>query len=111
MAERLEFTTPYRWDTRGFGVLPAGQYECAIPGATGKAAIKGNLTVIPAGAAGYATAWIGNVSTPNVSALNWNATDLAVANQIDVPLAPDGTFKIYINTPASIIFDLVGYWT
>lgn len=111
MAESLEFTTPYRWDTRGFGVLPPGQYECIIPKAAGKAAIKGNLTVVPAGEAGYATAWIGNTPTPNVSALNWNASDLAVANQIDVPLAPDGSFKIYIHAPASIIFDLVGFWS
>lgn len=110
MADKFEFTAPYRWDTRGFGVIPAGQYDLGIPGASGKVGIKGNLTIVPATAAGYATAWIGNTPAPNFSSLNFSPSTGPVANQVDVALASDGTFKVYISAPASIIFDLVGFW-
>lgn len=110
MAERFEFTTPYRWDTRDyFGPLKPGKYLVTIPNAAGKIGVKGNLTIVPANSAGYATAW-GKGTQPNASSLNWSLGTGPIANQIDVDLLPDGSFWVYIHGAASIVFDLKGFW-
>lgn len=111
MAERLEFAEAPRWDTRGFGApLPAGEYTVQLAGSTGKVGAKVNLAIANMTGAGFGTTWSGGMR-PDKSAINWNANTGAIANQIDVALAADGTFKIYISSPAHIIIDLVGYWS
>lgn len=110
MTNGFEFASAPRWDTRGFGnPLPAGEYEVSLAGAAGKAGAKVNLAVLSAPYAGFATVWPGTAGRPNTSALNYPAA-AAIANQVDVPLSPNGTFKVFISTPGHIIFDLVGYW-
>lgn len=109
IADKFDFRTPARWDSRPFGKLPVGQYGVSLPDSVGKKGIKCNLTIANPAVPGYATAWQGITPTPTVSSVNF--TNQNVANQIDVPLAPDGTFKVYISAPADIIVDLVGYWT
>jgi LAS superfamily LD-carboxypeptidase LdcB len=112
VADKLEFAEAPRWDTRGFGnPLPAGEYVVKLQGSDGKVGAKVNLAIANMVGAGFGTAWSGATSRPDKSAINWNANTGAIANQIDVALAPDGSFKIYINSPAHIIIDLVGYWS
>lgn len=113
MAERLEFTTHARWDSRPYGVLPAGSWGVILPGSVGKAAVKANLTIIGGAGPGYATAWQdahAGTDRPEASSVNFTAGQV-ICNQIDVPLRTDGGFTVYLSAPASIIVDLVGYWT
>lgn len=113
MADKFEFGDSFpRWDTRGFGPtpLPAGQYNCKLQGSEGKVAAKVNLVITAPTAAGFATAWSGDKPLPNESSINY-AAGQTIANQIDVPLAADGSFKIHTHTPCHIIVDLVGYWS
>lgn len=111
VADKLEFAEAPRWDTRGFGApIPAGEYVVQLAGSAGKVGAKVNLAIANMTDAGYGTTWASG-ARPDKSAINWNANTGAIANQIDVALAADGTFKIYISSPAHIIIDLVGYWS
>lgn len=112
VADKLEFAEAPRWDTRGFGApIPAGEYRVELQGSPGKVGAKVNLTIANMVGAGFATTWSGATGRPDRSAINWNANTGAIANQIDVPLAADGSFKIFISSPSHIIIDLVGYWS
>lgn len=109
MAQSFEFASATRWDTRGFGnFLAVGEYTCKLDGSEGKVGVTVNVTVIPANVGGFASCW-SDGTRPNSSKLNWGPGQV-VANEINVPLAADGSFKIYISAPAHIIIDLAGYW-
>ncbi len=112
--ERCEMLAPSannRWDTRGFGAaIPAGQYGIAFAGSLGKKGVKGNLIITSPALPGYATAWAGDTPAPPLSDINFYP-GIDISNQIDVPLAADGTFKVFISQPAHITFDLKGFWT
>lgn len=110
VADKFEFASAPRWDTRGFGnPLPAGEYTCKLDGSEGKTGATVNLTIVGATAAGFASAWASG-PRPNTSKVNYLAAG-ATANEVSVPLAADGTFKIFISSPAHIIVDLTGYWS
>lgn len=110
VADKFEFASATRWDTRGFGnPLPAGEYNCKLEGSAGKIGATVNLTIVGATAPGFASAWASG-PRPNTSKVNYGVGE-AVANEVSVPLAADGSFKIFIHTPAHIIVDLVGYWS
>lgn len=110
VADKFEFASATRWDTRGFGnPLPAGEYNCKLEGSAGKVGATVNLTIVGATAPGFAAAWASG-ARPNTSKVNYGVGE-AVANEVSVPLAADGSFKIFIHTPAHIIVDLVGYWS
>lgn len=116
MASNYEFASATRWDTRGFGVqnpdlkagMNPGEYTCKLAGSAGKVGATVNLTIVSGGTPGFAAAWKGG-ARPGTSKVNYGASG-AVANEIQVPLAADGSFKIYISSRAHIIVDLVGYW-
>lgn len=113
----FEAATATRWDTRGFAAqnpalkngLGAGEYVCKLDGSPGKIGATVNLTIVGGPAAGYASAWKEG-PRPESSKVNYGSWQ-AVANEVFVPLAADGSFRIYIHTQAHIIVDLVGYWT
>jgi hypothetical protein len=110
MADNFEFASATRWDTRGFGnPLPAGQYNVKLDGSAGKIGATVNMTIVGATAPGFGSAWAGGPQ-PNTSKINYGVGG-AIANEVSVPLAADGSFQVYISSPAHIIFDLVGYWT
>ena len=109
MASSFEFASATRWDTRGFGnPLPAGEYTVKLDGSPGKVGAMVNMVIVGATAPGFASVWPAG-SRPNTSKINYAAGG-AIANEISTPLAADGSFKVYIHTPAHIIFDLTGYW-
>lgn len=109
MAQSLEFASAGRWDTRGFGKpIPAGEYTVKLDGSEGKVGVMCNVAIVSAVGPGYATAWLGG-PRPDTSKVNYQANQ-AVANEVCVPLAGDGTFKIFISSAAHIIIDLTGYF-
>lgn len=118
MATDFEFANAQRWDTRGFGEMnPAlkagldpGEYKCELAGSPGKVGAMVNVTIVAGSPAGYATVWPSG-PRPDKSKINWSATGQAIANEISVPLAADGSFRIFISAKAHIIVDLTGYWT
>lgn len=110
MSTVYEFASAPRWDTRGFGnPMPAGEYTCQLGGSAGKVGATVNLTIVSAGQAGFASAWRSG-PRPDTSKVNYGASG-ATANEVNVPLAADGSFRIFISSAAHIIVDLVGYYT
>lgn len=110
--ERFEAINPVRFfDTRGLGgEVPAGQYAVTAPGVTGRKGVKVGVKILGPDAPGYATVWTGDVPAPGVSSHDF-VTDQTTNTIIDVPLAADGTFKVYVSAKCGIIVDLYGYWT
>jgi len=110
MASSFEFATATRWDTRGFGEpLNSGTYTVRLNGSAGKVGATVNMTIVNAKVGGYATLWPSGPRPVDKSKINYEATK-AIANEVSVPLAADGSFLVYISSPAHIIFDLTGYW-
>ena len=115
--DTFEAVSATRWDTRGFGdptkpygaPLKAGEYTCKLDGSVGKLGATVNITILGGPAAGFASAWKEG-GRPDTSKVNYPVGG-AVANECFVPLAADGSFKIFISTPAHMIVDLVGYWS
>jgi hypothetical protein len=109
MTNGFEFARAPRWDTRGFGnPIPAGEYGVELQGARGKTGALVNVTIVSPQGAGFASAWAGG-PRPDTSKINY-AFGQTVANEVAVPLAADGSFRVFISTPAHIIVDLVGYY-
>lgn len=109
MAQSFEFATAPRWDTRGFGApLPAGEYSVKLAGSEGKVGATVNFTVVSPVAAGFGSLWSSG-PREDKSKINYSAGQ-TIANEVSVPLAADGSFKVFISTPAHILFDLTGYW-
>lgn len=109
MAQSFEFASATRWDTRGFGnPIGAGEYTVKLDGSEGKVGASVNVTILGAPAPGFASVWQGG-PRPDTSKVNYPVAS-AIANEVSIPLASDGTFKIFISTPAHIIIDLAGYY-
>lgn len=99
------------YDSRPFGgPFPAGQYSVMAPGVAGKKAVEVGVKIIGAGVAGYATVWPGTVPAPAVSQIDFAASG-ASNTVMTVPVAADGSFKVYVSQNAGIVIDLYGYWT
>lgn len=111
VAEKFEFAKAPRWDTRGFGGagLQPGEYVCKLDGAAGKIGAQVNMTIVSGSPGGYATCWASG-PRPDSSKINWSANGQAIANEVSIPLAADGSFKIFISGTAHIIVDLTGYY-
>lgn len=89
--------------------LPAGQSATVnVPGGAGKGYAIVNLTATEGDGDGYFTCWAEG-PMPISSALNWYRGQ-NIANEITVPLAADGSFKVYSPSRVHVIVDLVGYY-
>jgi N-acetylmuramoyl-L-alanine amidase len=110
MATNFEFATAPRWDTRKHfkDPLDAGQYVVELAGAAGKVGATVNFTIVNPQGAGFGSVWPGG-PLPEASKINFFGGQ-TVANEVSVALQ-NGQFWVYIDKPAHIIFDLVGYWT
>lgn len=110
MATNFEFASARRWDTRGFGApIPAGEYEVDLDGAAGKVGATVNFTIVSPQGPGFASAWRSG-PRPDTSKINFFGGQ-TIANEVSVALDPNGKFRVFINQPAHMIIDLVGYWT
>ncbi|MBV1869249.1 MAG: hypothetical protein KUG69_15305 [Marinosulfonomonas sp.] len=102
--------TPARvLDTRGGPMPAAGSQLVVNTGHPGATAAVANITSVGATAPGqFLTAWASG-PLPNSSVLNSGVGD-TIANSIIVPLAPDGTFRLYTHAPAHLLVDISGYF-
>jgi hypothetical protein len=98
------------------GVFTAGQTRTldvtgvgGVP-ASGVSAVVINTTITQPNATSYLTVFPGNVSRPLASNLNWGPGDTR-PNLVTVPVAPDGTIKLYNNSgQVHVIGDVVGWY-
>jgi hypothetical protein len=72
------------------------------------AAVSVNITAVDATTPGYVTAWPCD-ELPLASTTNFDAFT-AAANGAQLPLSPDGSLCLYVNTNTHVIIDVNGWW-
>lgn len=102
--------TPVRvFNTRSGPMPAAGSEHVVNSGHPGASAVVANITSIGADRPGqFITAWASG-SRPDTSVLNSDAGEI-LANTIIVPVAPDGTFRLYTYAGAHLLVDISGYF-
>ncbi len=79
----------------------------AIPAPTGAVAVAATLTVTAGSDAGFLTAFPCAGTIPVASNVNWQRGE-TVAGAVFVPIAADGTFCVFTNSPVDVIVDITG---
>lgn len=92
------------------GAKPAAGSEIVVDtGRPGASAVVANVTSVGATTPGqFVTAWASG-PRPDTSVLNSGVGDV-IANSIIVPVAPDGTFRLYTFASAHLLVDISGYF-
>ena len=83
----------------------------AVEGSTYVSAVVLNITATEADDAGYITAYPGDAERPLASTLNLDGPGHTAANLTIVPLGADGTIRLYSQSGAHLLADMVGYVT
>jgi hypothetical protein len=91
-------------ETRSFAIPASG---CNIPSTA--RAYSLNVTVVPAGALSYLSAWPTGSAQPLVSTLN-SLDGSVLANAAIVPAGTNGAIDIYVTNPTQVILDIDGYF-
>lgn len=87
----------------------AGSEHVVNTGHVGASAVVANITSIGADRPGqFLTAWASG-PRPDTSVLNSDVGEI-IANTIIVPVAPDGTFRLYTYAGAHLLVDISGYF-
>lgn len=92
-------------------ILPAGTVitvDADVP--DGATAVAVNIAMTQTAGAGYLTAWSGDGSRPFTASINATTAGENVSNYAVVPLATDGTFRVYTHAGTHIVIDRVGYF-
>lgn len=92
-------------------ILPAGTVitvDADVP--DGATAVAVNIAMTQTAGAGYLTAWSGDGSRPFTASINATTAGENVSNYAVVPLAADGTFRVYTHAGTHIVIDRVGYF-
>jgi hypothetical protein len=96
-------------DTRSGSKPAGGSTRVVNTGHPGATAVVANITTVDTGADGqFLTAWASG-GKPNTSVLNASIGD-TLANSVIVPVAPDGTFRLYTFRSAHLLVDVSGYF-
>jgi hypothetical protein len=103
--------TGYAGDKPGPGTI----LDLAVAGRggvppTGAAAVVLNVTATEATAPGFVTVWPDGV-VPTASNVNLDQVDQTIANQVIVPLGPDGHVRLYTQSGTHLIADVAGWFT
>ena len=93
------------------GVLMAEEAPLAVEGASFISAVVLNVTATEADDAGYVTVYPGDADRPLASTLNLDGPGHTVANLTIVPLGADGTIRLYTQSGAHLLADMVGFVT
>lgn len=102
----MNITVPSRvFDSRQSRALNDREAVIINTGMAGKSAVFVNLTTTQQKGVGFLTAWSGETDMPTVSNLNYTG-GVDLCNTSWVPLAADGTFKVYANTATHLIVDV-----
>lgn len=102
--------TPVRVLNTRSGPMPSAGAELLVnTGHPGASAVVANITSIaPMTPGQFVTAWPSG-PRPDTSILNSDVGEV-VANSIVVPIAPDGTFRLYTYSSAHLLVDISGYF-
>lgn len=104
-------------DTRGSSPLTTGQQRnfairgvCGVPATA--SAVSINVTVVSPTAASFLTLWPTGSARPNVSTINFSATDASLANGAIVGLGTTPTDLAVFNSSGSVhvLIDVTGYF-
>jgi hypothetical protein len=103
LANRFAHGIPRTWQVAGVGAIPVNAV-----------AVTGNVTVVGQTGAGYVSVTPRPTSTPTSSTINFPLGDVR-ANNVTIPLGPDGTLSaVYVASAADrrthVIFDVTGYF-
>ncbi len=79
--------------------------------AQGVGAVVLNLTVTEAGGPGFVTVWPSGIDRPLASNINTERVGQTIANQVIVPVGPDGKVQLFTSAGTHLIADAVGYFT
>lgn len=82
----------------------------AIQAPVGADAVAATLTVTEGGTPGFLTAYPCSSSPPLVSNVNWQPGE-TVAGAVFVPVASDGTFCVFTNSPTDVVVDVTGVFS
>lgn len=108
--DMYEPITPTRvLDTRPTGRLARDSEIVVNAGRAGARAAHVNLTCVGSTGEGFFTAWASG-ARPNASVLNTWVPGQIVCNAVNVPLAPDGTFRVYTSAGENLLVDVMGYY-
>lgn len=100
------------YDSRSGWVLsPASDTTITVPGAGGASAAVLNVTAIASGPGFWTVYPTSAQQRPTSSNLNSLGLFHVAANQVIVPLDPDGRFDVYSQPGGHLIIDLVGLMT
>ena len=103
-AARFTPTEPTRLlDTRASG----RQQVMTVPAPAGATAVAVTLTVVNGATAGFISAFPCGGTVPVVANVNWAPGEI-VAGAAFVPVAADGTFCVFTNSPVDVVVDLTG---
>lgn len=72
---------------------------------TGVTAAFVNITIVEPAKQGFATAWTGMGTRPNVSNVNYGAGE-TICNTSWVPLSPSGAFRVFVRSSCHVVVDL-----
>src|SRR3954451_4958114 len=104
---RFAPTTPDRTlDTR----LKGRASTIAVQAPAGAQAVAATLTVTGGATPGFLAAYPCAGTVPTVSNVNWEAGE-TVAGAAFVPVAADGTFCVFTNSPVDVIVDVTGVFS
>ena len=81
-----------------------------IPSPPNARAVAATLTVTGGSTAGFLAAYPCSGSIPEVSNVNWQPGE-TVAGAVFVPVAADGTFCVFTNSPVDVIVDITGVFS
>lgn len=90
-------------DTRQSG----RQQVMTVAAPPGSTAVAVTLTVVDGASAGFVSAFPCGGAIPTVANVNWGPNEI-VAGAAFVPVAADGTFCVYTNSPVDVVVDLTG---
>jgi hypothetical protein len=93
-------------DTRQTG----RQSTIVVTAPSAAAAVAATLTVTGGGTAGFLSAFPCSGTIPKVSNVNWLPGE-TVAGAVFVPVAADGTFCVFTNSPTDVIVDITGIFS
>ncbi len=98
-------TRTFDLDVGGFAGLCGNSFP---PGVT---AMVVNVTLVNQDGPGFATIYPGNATQPVASSINSSGPNTVVGNEIVMPLAPDGSVKVFTSVGTHLVMDLVGIFT
>lgn len=79
--------------------------------ASGVGAVALNVTATESTGPGFVTVWPSGLGLPLASNLNLNRAGQTIANQVIVPVGPDGRVQLYAQRASHLVVDVAGWFT